>query len=129
MYNNQLQNREYTQGAWVWWNGIVKDIDDPHKNGRIKVEIFGHYEGVEKEKLPWCIPMMPIMSHSEGGVGISPTGVNLDSIVFGFFYDGIDGQVPVYIGTLYGRPKGIADTFGNAREEQKIEEKDRKSTL
>lgn len=119
-YNNfDSQNMMYNQGNFIWWQGKVVNVeDDPHKNGRIRVKIHGWYDDVEDEKLPWALPMGLMSSESHKGVGYSPTGVQKDSIVFGFFLDGMDAQVPIYVGTLYGRPEGESDTHWRAREEE-----------
>lgn len=36
--------------------GIVKDVEDPLKLGRIRCEVFGRTNGLPKEALPWYIP-------------------------------------------------------------------------
>lgn len=124
---HQLQNSLYSNGAFQWWTGKVVDVKDPIMNGRIKVEIFGFYDGLSKKDLPWAIPMGLMTSASLKGVGRSPTGVDEGSIVYGFFMDSQDAQVPVYIGTLYGMPggEGTQDTHKNAREKQSIKKKER----
>ena len=36
--------------------GIVKDVEDPLKLGRIRCEVYGRTNGLDKEALPWYIP-------------------------------------------------------------------------
>lgn len=122
---SQSQAMTYNQGNYIWWMGTVVNVeDDPHMNGRIRVRIHGWYDDVEDEELPWCIPLGLIHSESHKGIGFSPTGIQKDSKVIGFFLDGADGQVPIYVGSLYGMPQGEADTHKNAREKQDIKRKE-----
>lgn len=116
---NQSQISTFSVGQFIWWIGKVVDIDDPQKNGRVKVEIFGYYDGIEKEKLNWAMPVGSIYSASHQGIGRSPTGLKVDSVVFGFFADGDTAQNPVVLGTFYGKPEDY-DTHKNAQEENAI---------
>lgn len=76
----------------IWWQGRVKDINDPDRAGKVQVEIFNFYElppngRTRQEDLPWCIPLLPTTSPSLNGVGDTPQFV-VDTRVFGFFVDG-----------------------------------------
>lgn len=76
----------------IWWQGRVKDINDPDRAGKVQVEIFNFYElppngKTRQEDLPWCIPLLPTTSPSLNGVGDTPQFV-VDTRVFGFFVDG-----------------------------------------
>ncbi len=89
---------------FVWWTGVVEDVNDPEKLGRVRLRIIGfHEEFVEKEQLPWASPIMPLTSASAGGIGISPTGVIEGSWCLGFFRDGEFGQDPIIWGTVPGK--------------------------
>lgn len=91
----------------VWWQGRVKDINDPDKAGKVQVEIFNYYElppsgKSKKEDLPWCVPLLPTTSPSLNGVGDTPQFV-VDSRVFGFFVDGRHAGLmskPYILGTM-----------------------------
>ena len=52
-----------------WFMGIVKDLKDPIKMGRVRVRIFGVHSEDQQEipddKLPWAQVMAPV---TEGGV-------------------------------------------------------------
>ena len=52
-----------------WFMGIVKDLKDPIKMGRVRVRIFGVHNDDQQEipddKLPWAQVMAPV---TEGGV-------------------------------------------------------------
>ena len=90
----------------IWWQGIVQDIDDPEKIGRVKVRIFGyHTEKVSIDLLPWASPIMPITSASIGGLGTSPTGVVTGAWVVGFFRDVESAEDPIIFGTVPGKPQ------------------------
>jgi hypothetical protein len=121
--------------GFVWWNGVVEDINDPLKLGRCRVRIFGFYSGdkslVPIDALPWAYPMQPINSASIGGIGISPTGLLNGSHVFGFFRDGMDAQQPVMLGSFGGVPQeepdttqGFNDPDGKYPDKETIKEQD-----
>lgn len=85
---------------FIWFIGIVEDINDPKKLGRVKVRMINEYSNrVDTEDLPWAIPMTPINSASYLGIGSSPTGLQKGSRVIGFFMDGEQKTKPVVMGT------------------------------
>jgi hypothetical protein len=91
---------------FIWWHGLVEDINDPLKLGRCRVRIFGLQTPVKgdipTDTLPWAHVMMPVNSASSSGVGISPTGILTGTWVVGFFRDGKDCQLPMILGTYGG---------------------------
>jgi len=87
--------------GFTWFVGIVEDIVDPLKNGRVRVRILNeHFNKIETADLPWAIVMMPITSAAFDGVGISPTGVFKGSYVVGFYLDGKEKAKPLIMGTF-----------------------------
>jgi hypothetical protein len=96
----------------IFWTGVVEDIHDPIKAGRVKVRCHGiHNEDREKLKpkdLLWANVLMPVQSASNSGVGSSPTALLPGTWCCGIFLDGADCQMPLVIGTLPGLHK-----FGN----------------
>ena len=96
-----------TEGL-VWWQGVVEDVNDPERLGRVRVRIFGFHSDdkskIPTDKLPWAAPIMPITSAAIGGVGQSPTGSLPGAWVMGFFRDGMNAQDPIVWGTVYGKP-------------------------
>lgn len=36
--------------------GKVVDISDPLKLGRVKIEVYGYFDGLDKDVIPWAIP-------------------------------------------------------------------------
>jgi len=97
--------------TFVWWHGVVEDIKDPLKLGRVRVRILGWNTetktsaGIPTKDLPWAMVMQPITSAAMSGLGRSPTGVLQGSWVVGFFLDGMNGQQPMVIGTYGGMQK------------------------
>ena len=97
--------------GFVWWHGVVEDINDPLKIGRVRVRILGwHTEnktdyGIPTKDLPWAQVMQPITSAAMTGIGTSPTGVLQGSWVIGFFLDGHNAQQPLVMGTYGGIQK------------------------
>jgi hypothetical protein len=94
---------------FIWWHGVVEDINDPLKVGRCRVRVFGFHSSdrnlVPIESLPWASPMQPITSAAISGIGTSPTGLLQGSHVFGFFRDGLDAQQPIMLGSFAGIPQ------------------------
>jgi hypothetical protein len=113
-------SRRYWMGkdGFIWWHGVVEDRFDPLYLGRCRVRIVGwHTEDKDlmpTDTLPWAIPLMPITSASQTGVGISPTGPVEGSWVMGFFRDGDDAQDAIMLGTFHGIPEG--SSFEGIRE-------------
>jgi hypothetical protein len=99
--------------GFVWWHGVVEDINDPLFLGRCRVRVYGFHledkQEIPTESLPWSYPMQPITSAALSGIGTSPTGLLVGSHVFGFFRDGEEGQDPVIIGSFGGIPLTPAD--------------------
>lgn len=104
--------------------GIVTDVNDPEKLGRVRVVSLGHsvadqdtltklFDYVkenfdstknEEDKFPeayWAILLSPVTSSSVSGIGTSH-GIKTGATVFGFFMDGDVGQQPMVLGTLPG---------------------------
>jgi len=103
------------KNGFVWFFGVVEDVNDPEYLGRCRVRCFGiHTERLNElptEDLPWAHPMQPITSAASSGVGTSPTGILPGTHVVGFFRDGELAQQPVIMGTVGGIPQEEADRF------------------
>lgn len=91
----------------MWWIGIVEDIDDPQKAGRVKVrDIAGQQltspnDYIDTEDLLWADVLMPVTA-GPGiyGIGASPTWLGLKSKVLCFYRDPINKRLPVVMGVL-----------------------------
>ena len=102
-----------------WFIGVVEDRNDPQKIGRVRVRAFNiHGNNVEAptDTLPWATLLLPTMSGSLKGVGITPTGIQIGSTVFGFFMDGKEATMPIIFGVM----PGVGDLSQLAVENQKL---------
>ena len=93
---------------FVWWHGVVEDINDPLKLGRCKVRVIGlHTHDVAKlptDDLPWATPMQPITSAALSGIGTTPLGLVEGTNVVVMFQDE-DKQYPIILGSIGGIPQ------------------------
>jgi hypothetical protein len=51
--------------GFIWWIGVVEDIDDPLTLGRCKVRCFGYHPAIKEnavptEDLPWALAIHPL---------------------------------------------------------------------
>jgi hypothetical protein len=51
------------------WIGEVVDIEDPQKVGRIRVKVYGKFDDLEKESIPWAYPGTSNTAGSSSGGG------------------------------------------------------------
>ena len=92
--------------GFKWFLGVVEDLADPLKLGRVRVRIFQEHDvGIDTKDLPWAIAMMPITSASSKGKGTSPTGITIGSYVHGFYIDGAEKQFPAITHTWHTIPQ------------------------
>lgn len=93
---------------FVWWQGVVEDVLDPMKAGRVRVRVVGFHNPSKEElataDLPWALPIMPVTSASTTGIGHSTTGLVPGTVVIGFFRDGQLAQQPIIFGSIPGLP-------------------------
>ena len=83
-----------------WFLGEVVDVEnDPKQLGRVKVKIFGVYDNIKDEDLPWAQIVVPITQGVHEGKG-QYLGILKGTQVFGMFLDGKDSQLPMVIGTV-----------------------------
>ena len=76
------------------WLGEVVDIEDPLKDGRVKIKVFGKFDELETELIPWATPYTTFTGGSETGSGFfSPPKLN--SIV-GVKFDNDNIYEPIY---------------------------------
>lgn len=132
---SEIQPDFMGKNGFVWWNGVVEDVNDPLKIGRLRVRILGfHTEDktlLPTETLPWAAVLQPITSAAVSGIGTSPTGVVAGAWVMGFFRDGWSAQDPVVMGTFAGIPtslpkpqEGFSDPDGRYPTEEYLGESD-----
>ena len=96
--------------GFVWWFGIVEDANDVDLQlGRVRVRVHNFHNpdpaALPTSELPWAHVIMPTTSSSTTSIGWSPTFIQKDATVFGFFADGEAAQMPMVLGTLPGIPQ------------------------
>lgn len=103
-------NKPYFIGTneFIWWQGVVEDVDDPLLLGRCRVRVLGFHNPdkrmIPTESLPWAVVMQPTTSAALSEVGQSPSGLLPGSWVLGFFRDPEYYQQLVIIGSIPGIP-------------------------
>lgn len=113
------QTHGFTYGSFVWWIGeVLNRKDDPLKIGRVKVKIFGYYDQIDEDDIPWAMVVQSPDSAASKEIGHSPTGFIEGTMVVGFFADGANAQTPIVIGSLQGVPGGKPDSHKLARGEE-----------
>lgn len=94
------------KNGFVWWQGVVEDIYDPLRLGRVRVRVLGWHTddkaAIPTDSLPWAAVLMPANNPFVSGKGWSPNGLLQGCWVVGFFRDGLNGQEPVVMGTIGG---------------------------
>jgi hypothetical protein len=101
------------QDGFVWWIGVVEDINDPLTLGRCKVRCFGYHPAkatnqVPTEDLPWALTIHPLNTPNLYGTP------RVGEWVFGFFLDALSAQEPAILGYLPAIPQAAAEYFGTA---------------
>jgi len=101
------------QDGFVWWIGVVEDINDPLTLGRCKVRCFGYHPAkatslVPTEDLPWALSIHPLNTPN---LYASP---KVGEWVFGFFLDSLSAQEPAILGYLPAIPQNASEYFGTS---------------
>jgi uncharacterized protein YoxC len=120
MEGGALFNSGFLGASFNWWIGQIADDSTwrdnilpgkfenasliPGWGRRYKVRIIGlHDQGeteIKSDQLPWAQVMYPITAGGgQGGSGQTPN-LRQGNMVFGFFLDGQEQQVPVIMGVL-----------------------------
>ena len=111
--NSQFLGRD----GFRWWIGQVaprKAQADQTDDGegwsyRYKVRIMGYHpftDDVTDEDLPWAIALLPNTAGSGAANYTTTTCLQQGDVVFGFFLDGDEGQVPAILGH-FGHANGM----------------------
>jgi hypothetical protein len=100
------------QDGFVWWIGVVEDIDDPLTLGRSRVRCFGYHPTkssnlVPSEDLPWALSIHPTNTRNLYGAP------KVGDWVFGFFLDSLAAQEPAILGYLPAIPVASSEYFGS----------------
>lgn len=115
-FSSAIINDQMGRNGFVWFHGVVEDVDDPLKMGRVRVRCVEYHtydkQLMPTESLPWATPIQPVTSASVSGKGSSPTGLLTGTWVIGFFRDGYNCQDPIVLGSFAGFPQPINGTTG-----------------
>lgn len=102
---------DYYGSKTNWGIGVVEDINDPTQSGRVRVRVYGlhtvNMESLPITDLPWSQVMMPVTSASISGIGTSPIGLKIGSLVYGVYLDPDMKQQFLVLGSLSG-PKNTS---------------------
>lgn len=83
-----------------WFIGIVEDVQDPLKLGRVKVRVLNeHDEKISTDDLIWSHVLMPNTSGSIQGVGDTPN-LAIGSNIIGFYLDSNEKQLAIIMGCI-----------------------------
>ena len=95
-----MTTQKLGEEGFNWFLGIVEDVMDPLKLGRVKVRVIhDHDENVDTKELPWAQVLLPTTSGSSQGVGDTPN-LYVGTQVMGFYVDGREKQLPLIIGSI-----------------------------
>ena len=95
--------------------GIVKNINDPDKLGRVKVQVYDLHDNIKTEDLPWSQVIMPATTPVINGTGQS-VNLAVGSLVCGMFKD-MQQQEFIVMGSLPTKTEGVEDNNVRVRAE------------
>lgn len=73
------------------WTGIVLNNADPDKIGRVQIKIYGYYDNLALNNIPWAVPDIQSWTSTKGNFVVP----ELNTILRGYFDNG-DEMKPVY---------------------------------
>lgn len=108
------------EDAFVWFMGVVESRKDPLALGRVQVRVFGTHTPLLSEipsgDLPWA---HPCFAFNDQGFSTPKEA----DVVFGFFADGPNKQIPIILGTIPGFAtlmSSMGQGFGDLRQPSEI---------
>lgn len=90
------------------WIGEVVDNADPLKNGRCKIKVYGRFDNIPKDSIPWASPMNRLL----GGQHTIPNIGDIVEVTF----DNDNIYMPLYT-SLVNQNKNLKDKVINQEEE------------
>jgi hypothetical protein len=95
-----IPNDFYGRKQFIWWNGVIEDVQDPLKLGRVRVRIIGIHSQ-DKTQVPTS--SLPWSQSCRSPIGSNTTsGPRPGDWAFGFFQDGDQAQIPIVLGIHVG---------------------------
>lgn len=98
----------YGKKPFVWWIGVVENIEDELKLGRLQVRIFGIHSDdktkVPTKELPWAQVLLPTTGAK------TTSGPREGDWVMGYFQDSEQAQIPIVSGVYGGVQSKQAQT-------------------
>jgi hypothetical protein len=95
-----MTTRDAGDEGFRWFFGFVEDLNDPNELGQVRVRVPNIHGNMPTDNLPWATLVNPVTSASLLEVGVSPIGLKVGSMVFGFFADGREYNIPVILGSI-----------------------------
>ena len=95
--NHDIANRDFTDFLEKEFIGKVEAIDDPRKEGRARIRVFGVYDDIAVEDLPWAYPKNKPVFFGQSGKGGAISIPKVGSTVAVRFNNG-DPYSPEYFG-------------------------------
>lgn len=94
-----------------WFIGVVEDVNDPLRLGRVRVRIRGihtsNQDDIQTTDLPWAQAVVPTTEGGVSGIGRAPA-MQPGAEVFGLFLDGQASQLPLVLGSILRVESGTA---------------------
>lgn len=117
MFNPKRDKHSNRDKFYGFYRGEVVDVDDDFGVGRIKVEVFGVFDDLSPDQIPWAIYADPFMGGQEdlGGFFVPDIG----SHVWVFFEEG-DHTQPVYFAGAPARPHGPSERSNGTYPRNKV---------
>ena len=112
-----LKSNFLGRDGFRWWVGQIPpeeshsgQINGAGWGNRVKVRIIGYhpysYEELPDDELPWAQCLLPTTTGTGAGNNSTSVKVSPSDIVFGFFLDGDNSQIPVIVG-CFGRTSQV----------------------
>ena len=138
MEGNSLFNPGFLGGNFSWWIGQIPNEDTWRENinpavysdpsdvkgwgNRYKVRIIGVHEwgeeAIPSEQLPWAQVMYPITAGGGQTGAFATPALRQGNMVFGFFMDQQEQQIPVIMGVLGNNAQTPKPRIGSAEAEK-----------
>jgi uncharacterized protein involved in type VI secretion and phage assembly len=116
MYNHNADRQKNDFKFTGNYRGVVVDDKDPLNSGRVKIRVFGIYDNVPDEALPWAIYSDPFMGGQVGFGGFLIPDIG--NHVWVFFENG-DHLQPVYFAGAPYRDAYPQERLTSAHEESR----------